>query len=371
MNGRERFVRMLGFEPVERGFNHELGLWPQALDRWHTEGLPEDVIIGDWLQGCEYLQIERVGYVPVRVLEMYPPFEVEVLEEDERYRVTRWADGHVSRALKEGEVRGGRTSMDTYIAFPVTDRDSFHAIQKRYDALSPARYPEWWDDTVRCLAGRDYPLALTHNGCFGLYSFLRRLMGTEAACTVFYDDPVLAEEMLDWMTDHLLTVLERALATVQVDYFNYFEDYCYNAGPLVGPNIFAKFLMKRYRRINDHLRAHGVRHIMLDSDGNTELLMPLMIEAGINVHWPLERAANMDPLAIRAKYGHDLALIGGIDKRALAQGRKAIDAELYRHVPQLLEDGGYIPTVDHTVPHDVSYDDFQYYMEVKRRLLGL
>lgn len=369
MNGRERFLQTLDFRPVDHVFNHELGIWPQAMERWKGEGLPLDVTVGSLLQGCEFFGIERIGYLPIQVLEMFPPFEEEVLEEDERYRVKRWADGHITRALKEGEVRGGRSSMDTYLSFPVTDRDSFHAIQKRYDAASPARYPEWWDDTARCLAGRDYPLALTHNGCFGLYSWLRRFMGTEAACTVFYDDPILAEEMLDWMTDHLLRVAERALRDVQVDYFNYFEDFCYKAGPLVGPNIFRKFLMPRYRRINDYLRAHGVRHIFLDSDGNTEVLIPLLIEAGITFHWPLERASNMDPLAIRAKYGRALSLAGGIDKRALAQGRKAIEAELYRYMP-LIEQGGYIPTVDHTVPPDVSYADFLYYLEVKRKILG-
>jgi len=78
----------------------------------------------------------------------------------------------------------------------------------------------------------------------------------------------------------------------------------------------------------------------------------------------------MDPLAVRAEYGHDLALIGGIDKRALARGRKAITAELYRIIPPLIEDGGYIPTLDHAVPPDVSYDNWMYYMELKLRLLG-
>jgi hypothetical protein len=370
MNNRERWLRMLTFQPVDRGFNHELGLWGQALDRWRTEGLPGDVTIGDLICGCEYWGIDRVGYLPVRVLDMIPEYEEEVLEEDERYLVKRYSDGHVSRGLKEGQAHGTRLSMDQMLSFPVTDRASFRAVQKRYNAHSPARYPEWWADYCRCAAGRDYPLALTHNGCFGLYSFLRKLMGTEAACTVFFDDPFLAEEMLDFLTGYLLGVLQRALATVQVDYFNYFEDFAYNAGPLVGPNIFRRFLLPRYRRINDYLRSHGVQQIWLDSDGNTEVLIPLFIEAGITTHWPFERAANMDPLRVRQKYGRDLALAGGIDKRALAIGRAAIDAELYHHVPQLLEQGGYLPCLDHTVPPDVPYGNWLYYLELKRQLLG-
>jgi uroporphyrinogen-III decarboxylase len=275
----------------------------------------------------------------------------------------------VTKALKEGESGGMRMSMDQYLTFPVTDRASWEDVKRRYNSHSPARYPQWWDDTRRCLAARDYPLALTHNGCFGLYSFLRRLMGTELACTIFYDDPMLAEEMLDYLTDYLIEVTHRALHDVEIDYFNYFEDLSYNAGPLVGPNIFRKFLMPRYRRINDHLRAHGVQHIWLDSDGNTEVLIPLIIEMGVTVHWPLERASNMDPLKLQREYGRDLAFIGGIDKRAVAKGKAAIDEEMYHHVPQMLERGGYIPTLDHAFPPDISYENFLYYLELKKKLL--
>ena len=373
MNSRERFNRALSFAPVDRGFSFEIGMWGQTVERWHQEGLPEDIhLAGLLLGGSEYFGIERVGYLPLRCIAMVPPFEEQVIEEDERYLVKRYADGHVSRALKEGTASDGtRLSMDQMLSFPVRDRASFEAIKKRYDPHSPLRYPEYWEDTKRCLAGRDYPLALTDNGSFGLFSFLRRLMGTELACTVFYDDPSLAYEMLDFLTDYLIELIRRAVEDIETDFFNYFEDFAYNAGPLIGPNIFREFLLPRYRRINDFLRAHGVRHIWLDSDGNTERLIPLFIEAGITCHWPLERAAGMDPLKLRATYGHDLALVGGIDKRALARGRRAIEEELYSRVPQLVEDGGYLPTVDHTVPPDVSYADFMYYLELKNKILGI
>jgi hypothetical protein len=172
------------------------------------------------------------------------------------------------------------------------------------------------------------------------------------------------------LTNYFIEVTRLALQDVEIDFFNYFEDFAYNAGPLVGPNIFRQFLMPRYRQINDHLRAHGVRHIWLDSDGNTELLIPLFIEMGITCHWPLERAAGMDPVHLRATYGHDLALVGGVDKRELTKGREEIDREVWRLAP-LMDDGGFIPTVDHAVPPDVPYENWLYYLEVKRELLGL
>jgi uroporphyrinogen decarboxylase len=36
----------------------------------------------------------------------------------------------------------------------------------------------------------------------------------------------------------------------------------------------------------------------------------------------------------------------------------------------LIEEGGFIPTVDHTVPPDVSLENFKYYIEKKKQLLN-
>ena len=365
MTGRERFLRLVAFQPVDRGFNYELGVWSETVERWRGEGLPQDLprwgVHGYF--GFDRLDIMEAS-LPLHPLEMVPPFEVQVLEEDERYVVQRHSDGHVSRALKAG------TSMDQYLSFPVQSRGDFEEIKKRYDPYSPERYPAHWDELKRSLVDRDFPLQLTRRGRFGLFSAMRSWMGTERALTLFYDDPHLAHEMLDFLAEYFLQVMHRAVTETQPDWFQFAEDFAYKAGPMFGPEIFRQFLLPRYRRITDFLRSHGVRHIWLDSDGDTQLLIPLMIDAGITGHHPLERAAGMDPLKLRAEYGHDLALMGGIDKRALAKGREAIEEEVYHHVPQLLEDGGYIPTVDHTVPFDVPYDNFCYYMDLKRKLLG-
>jgi uroporphyrinogen decarboxylase len=58
-----------------------------------------------------------------------------------------------------------------------------------------------------------------------------------------------------------------------------------------------------------------------------------------------------------------------VDKRELAKGPAAIDAHLKTLAP-LIEEGGFIPTVDHTVPPDVSLADFRYYLERKKALLA-
>ena len=83
----------------------------------------------------------------------------------------------------------------------------------------------------------------------------------------------------------------------------------------------------------------------------------------------LERASEMDPIEIRKQYGKSLRLGGAVDKRELVKDHKAIDDHLRTMIP-LIEEGGFIPTVDHTVPPDVSLDNFRYYIDRKMALLS-
>ncbi|MBM3214684.1 hypothetical protein FJZ36_07195 [Candidatus Poribacteria bacterium] len=73
-------------------------------------------------------------------------------------------------------------------------------------------------------------------------------------------------------------------------------------------------------------------------------------------------------MRLRKQFGKDLRLWGAVDKREIAKGPAAIDAVM-RELAPMIEDGGFIPTLDHTFPPDISWDNFAYYMEQKERLL--
>jgi len=368
MTGQERFQRVMNFQEVDRVPNYELGLWGQTVDRWHREGLPQDVLYLTWFEGEPFFRLDRRAFAPLQT-GMIPPFEVETLEETERYIVYRHADGIVSKALKEGTARGTRPSMDQYLSFPVRDRQDFQAIKSRFDPDSPSRYPLWWDEMARRWQQRDYPLCLLTNGTIGLYAQLRRWVGTEAISYLFYDDPALVEEMVEFTVEFTLRLTARARGELRFDYFNFFEDFAGKGGPLLSPGLFRKFLLPGYRRIIAEFRRSGIDCFWLDSDGDTRPLIPLLLEAGITCHWPLEQAAGMDPLALRREYGRDLVFCGGIDKRELTKGRKEVEREVCAKIPPMRDRGGFIPHLDHTFPPDIPYDNFLYYLELKEKLL--
>jgi len=369
VNARERFLATVKFRPADRYPYWELGIWGQTYERWLREGLSEDDLRGSWFRGePKFAELDRREFIRLN-LKPIPGFR-RIIEESERYIIFRDVWGRTRKALKEGTVRGTRLSMDTYLDFFVKDREDFLEMKSHLDPYDPRRYPNNWEELKKEWKERDYPLYLTENcGFGGLYWNLREMMGTLRLSISFFRRPDLIHEMLDFLVDFFIKATEKALSEVEVDAFIFNEDFAHKGGPHISPRIFKEFFFPRYEEIIKFLRKHNVKVIELDSDGNTEPLIPFFIELGIDAHWPLEAAANMNPSKIRREYGEEIALYGGIDKRSLAADRKCVRKEVYRKIPEMLKlEGGYIPTVDHTVPPDVPLKNFLYYLQLKRKI---
>jgi uroporphyrinogen decarboxylase len=183
----------------------------------------------------------------------------------------------------------------------------------------------------------------------------------EKLCTLFYDDPAFVEEMMDADADFIIAMMDRILDEGPIDAFAFWEDMAYKTGPLLTPRLARKYMLPRYRRVTEFLRGRGVEWIGLDSDGRIDSLIPIWLDAGLNCLYPFEVQAGMDVLAVRRQYGPHLRMWGGVDKRAVAHGPEAIEAELARVRP-LIEEGGYIPMLDHSCPPDISWSNYRYYM---------
>ena len=370
MTPLERFHACMNYQSVDRGPNHEVGTWVQTKLRWKDEGLPVDDLHWDWFVGEARWDMDPREYVDVR-FDMIPPYEEKVLSRDGDTEVIQRVNGVVSRALIAGAAEGMRASMDEYLRFPVTNAADFRALKRRYRPSSPSRYPAYWDQFR--LGGwqrREHVLVLGRNcSTLGFYWRAREWMGTENLSYAWYDQPELMAEMMEFVADFTIetarAVLERG---VKPDYVFLNEDMSMKNGPLLSPATFRTFIWPHLRRLVAFFKSAGVPWFVVDTDGNCELLIPMLLDAGVDAIWPLERAADMDPLAVRKKFGRSLRLWGGVDKRELAKGEAAIDAHL-RTLQPLMGDGGFIPTVDHLVSPDVSLANFEHYMRRKHQLL--
>jgi len=370
MTQKERFIRTLQFKPVDHVPVMEIALWQQTRERWEEEGMPANTPTG-LMYGNDYFGLEGYDTVHINAIGPVPSIPEATLEETDTYVVFIDGMGRKHKALKTGTVGGMRMSMDQYLEFPVRDPASFSEFKKRYEGPVSERYPKNWLDIAQRLQTSTKPLTLLDplSGTFGYYSMLRNWMGTEGVSYIFYDYPKLIEECLEFLTDFALRVLKPALEKVKFDFYYIHEDMCFKNGPLVSPDLFRKYFAKHYKTFIGFLRSHGVKVILVDTDGNHDVLTDIFLETGVDGFGPIERAADMDPVAIRKKYGKRVAMVGAVDKREIAKGRKAIDRELDTTVRPILDQGGFIPTIDHAVPPDVSFSDFQYYLERKRAII--
>ncbi len=291
-----------------------------------------------------------------------PAFEYEVIDEDENSLTFINASGQTEKVLKTDPF-----NMPMYIDWPVKDRASWKEFKKRLDPNTPERFPIEWEAYVKKIMNLTEPLVL-EVGSF--YGFMREWVGSEKVSYLFYDDPSLVEEIMDTMLELETEIIKRVSKDIKFEMASYWEDMAYKSGPLISPEMFRRFLMPRYKKLNELLNLIGVDVIFVDSDGNLDLLIPLWLECGCNFVWPLEVAAGNDGVALRKKYGKDLIIGGNIDKRALNQGKEATKKEVMSKVSFLLETGGYFPSVDHLVPPDIPFNVYCYYINLLREIAG-
>jgi hypothetical protein len=182
-----------------------------------------------------------------------------------------------------------------------------------------------------------------------------------------YDDIGLLSDMMSFQVDFTIGLWEKAIKDVDVDFIYLGEDMAYKNGPMFSPDLCRSLIVPQYKRLTDFLRQHRVKNIILDSDGCIWKLLDMFVECGITGILPLERVAGMDPIKIRKEFPR-LQMIGGIDKLKIAEGDAGIKREI-KIVKELVGQGGWIPSFDHSVPPIVSFENYFLYINMLKNTL--
>lgn len=366
---RARLLGALRGESVDRLPDLEFGAWTQTIDRWASEGMDLSQ-----LQGLgappgypeHYFGTDESEYGPaldVRV-GIDPPIEEVVLETHGDYQIVRDKEGALVERL---DPRVG-ASIPRHLRFAIETRGDWEKLRdERLDAEAPGRIAAPADALARRFRAADYPVVINVGS---LYGYLRNWIGVERLSLLLYDDRPFVEEMMEHLTRLTLRVLERLGGFgLRIDRADWWEDMCYRAGPLLSPRMFREMLAPRYRRITSYLQEEfGVGFNQVDCDGNIHALVPLWVDCGINVMFPIE-SAHTDPYRAVEQVGPRGLLRGGFNKMAMIDGPAAIDAE-FEHLAPLIRSGRLIPHTDHRVPPDVSFASYLHYRRRKCEVLG-
>ena len=375
MNARERYLQTMLFGAPDR-----VPLQPgngrlSTREAWHRQGLPEDVVPVDipryafeqigsryaWESGGESFAVNE---------RMIPQFEEKVIEVRDHTQIVQDWKGNICEIGREFTTEHLRTAIDfvtrRWIRCPVESWDDWEAMKERYDPDDPSRLPDDAAERGRRLRDRSWPVAYQFSGPFWQ---MREWLGFETLCTTFYDDPDLIRDMVGFWTDHLARLMENAFGHLVPDEVHLSEDMAYKAFSMISPAMARDYLMPAWAAWGEIVRAHGVPVYAMDSDGFIGELIPLWIDVGINACDPIEVAAHNDIVAFRERFGRRIAYRGGVDKRRMAEGGRALTDELRRIEPVVMS-GGYIPSCDHGIPADVSWPNYVDYVRGLARLTG-
>jgi uroporphyrinogen decarboxylase len=356
LNNRERLIRTALGQDVDRLPLHLWGPWGETIERWRGEGYPREPVDFDAYFGLD------AYFSPIAVnLGYYPAFEYKVLEDRGGTKLIQDGSGSIL------EIMADHSTIPKIISPAVSGRESWEKLKERLDPRSPERYPDWQAEIKRFAnSGAAVQIGIYPYGLFGT---LRDMMGVEELLVGFYDEPELIHDIMDYLTNFWLALYEEAARHIQIDHIHIWEDMSGKQGPLISPAMFREFMMANYKKIIAFAKDRNIPIVSVDTDGNMDVMMTVLSEAGINMIMPFEVQAGCDVVAIKKQYPH-ICLCGGIDKRALTKDRKTIDAELDR-VDSLFHQSGYMPGNDHLVHPEISLDNFRYFVEQLKIRLGI
>ena len=370
MNELERFKAVVRFEQPDYvpifGFSGAPGMAGGCMEKTHRRlietGMPESVG-GCWdMSGtCKDLEswYRYWGTTGPDTIDFFPAEPAKGIishsRVEDKGEIIEYETGARTRQVVDNAIT---YMMPDFQAYHVRDRASW--IYYR-DRATPGAL--WSKDAIeqacRKFDDRQRPLALPSCSTWGS---LRGLMGPEAACTVLYDDPGLAHEIMEWFEWRNRTYLFPLIERLRPEIIYTGEDMCYNHGMFISPRQFNEFCAPLYTELCQFARAHGVLMVDIDTDGNAMELVPLVEACGVNSINPFEVKAGNDLFVLREQHP-SFILMGWLEKEVINEGNgHLIEQEIMSKVPPLLQKGGYFPNGDHGIQPPVTFENLCRFM---------
>jgi len=283
-----------------------------------------------------------------------------VIEDNALERISIDKYGRRMRLIKSS------ATMPLPLEYPVKTADDWLKIKHWYQ-FDEDRVNR---DELREVAKKQKEGYLVTSSIPGGFDEPRQLMGEEELCIACYEQPELIDDILQTITDTCVKTFQRVLDIVTIDHLDVHEDMAGKSGPLFGPRQVERFMKPYYRTVWDMLQQAGASLFCQDSDGNMNGIVDSMLDCGINFMFPCEPAAGMDIVEMRKKYGNRVALKGGINKHALRGTKEDVRRELEYKMCDLTKGGGTIFALDHRIPNGVPVENYRYYVQLGRELLG-
>lgn len=345
MNARERINLALRHREADRIPIHD-SPWAATMDRWRNEGLPSGISADD------YFGYELWGVDP----DTSPMFPVEILREDDEYIVEKNRYGGVRKNHRDFST----TPM--IVDYPCKNREDWEKIKPR---LTPSdRRVDWVSGLQSFHREHSRGRFITYNVVVG-YDKILNYVAMPRLLRAVIQEP-------EWVKDMYRTDAKLAIDMCDIMMKGGFKFdgaflYCdlgYRGGTFFSPKHYEDQMHPVFKELCTYFHSHGML-VFLHCCGKVKDLIPFLIDEGIDCLQPLEVKSGMDLIELKEKYGDKISFMGGIDVRLMSlDDPKPIEKEIREKILVAKEGGGYIYHSDHSVPKNVSFEQYKRVIEL-------
>ena len=384
MNSKERVKKILAHEEADRIPLFD-SMWEDTLTRWIKEGLTDEVI---------FKKPDKRGLVNIFelqentvVLNDYFNFDFDRIYMDAsmrfKARVISETEDKITIKDRYGytveKVKGKSRTM-RFIEFVNKGPETWKKIKDRmnvnFDNLSRidtesfflrvGEIPTWEEVKVEFdkLRKRNRFILLS---VYGPFEATWRQYGFTNQLTDILLKKNFMQEMYEKYCYLVIDILKKGKEYgIKPDGMFFAEDMGYTNSLLLSPATYKEVLFPYHKKLGDYLKSNNIKYFM-HSDGKIYDLIPYLIKAGVEVIQPLEAKTGMDVRKLKKEFGKDLTFMGNINVMKLSKSKKDVEEEVISKITVAKKGGGYIYHSDHSIPPEVSLENYKYLISLVKK----
>lgn len=298
--------------------------------------------------------------------ELYEKYQIDIVPAGPRYigpelkHYTNEKGEEIVQSYWGYESKIHRTDVDAYEVttyFPLSHVETMEDVE---NAAFPD--PDWFDYSAITEACEKYPdkaIIVGHEGPFQMVTFLIEM---DKFFMLMMDEPEVAKRILDRMVEFELEYYRRIFEAGKgkVDILRVHDDYGTQISMLFGLDMWREFFKENTKKLVNLAHSYGAFY-QQHSCGAVGLIIPELIECGVDALEPLQKVATLEPEVLVEKYEGKITFHGGIDTQGLLPygTPEEVKAETEKYMQLLGKNGGYILMASQAFEGDVPVENIE------------
>jgi hypothetical protein len=182
-------------------------------------------------------------------------------------------------------------------------------------------------------------------------------VGMESLLIKMITDPDFVEKAVSGYVNQSVSYI-KAMLEAGADAIMTADDYCDNRGPIMGVDLFRRFILPGMRRqceVIHKLGGYFIKH----TDGNTWDILDDLVDIGIDGWHGIQRNIGMDMGRLKNRFGRELCLFGGVNTESLINGTpELVREEVRTAIAEAGREGGLVLTCSNVVTGGTKLENF-------------